>query len=67
MRHSMVVEVRARRESLSTDGAFVRLFTGMDPSVCIERTGRGKSFEAHITGVRLFTFKTNADMKIIEQ
>lgn len=55
VRHAMVVEVRAGRESLATYRTFVWFFTAVYAPVCVERTGRRKRFEAYVTRVRFLT------------
>ena len=55
MRHAVVVQVGAGRESLAADLALMRLLPGVDAAVRVQRARRGKRLAAYVTRVRLLS------------
>lgn len=51
--HSMVVEIRAGCESLAAHFALVGFLPGMNTTMGVQRTGRGKRFPADVARMGL--------------
>jgi hypothetical protein len=62
VRHAVVVEVGAGRETFSTDITLMRLLPRVDPAVSVQGTRRAERLPALHTRVGLLTWSTQRDV-----